>query len=87
LSLRNDFRHIVNLLKSRPDPEREVKAELATAQSYVARPHPKIHQSVVDRIRSGNDGYAPIVLPEHFDIVGNDGAITPNGAIAPAEAR
>ena len=87
LSLRNDFRHIVNLLKNRPDPEREVKAELAIAQSYVVRPHPKIHQSVVDRIRTGNDGYAPIVLPEQFDVVGNDGAITPNGAIAPVEAR
>ncbi|HEY3794620.1 MAG TPA: DUF2235 domain-containing protein [Bradyrhizobium sp.] len=82
LSFRNDFRHIVNLFKSRPDPEREVKAELAVPQSYVARPNPKIHHSVIDRIWGGNDGYAPIVLPEQFDIVDHAGAIIPNGAIA-----
>ncbi len=87
LSLRNDFQHIVDLFKDRPDPEREVKAELAIPQSYVARPHPKIHQSVVDRIRIGNDGYAPIVLPERYDVVSHDGAIVPNGAIAPSDAR
>lgn len=87
LSLRNDFQHIVDLFRNRPDPEREVKAELAIPQSYVARPHPKIHQSVVDRIRIGNDGYAPIVLPERYDVVSHDGAIVPNGAIAPSDAR
>ncbi len=87
LSLRNDFRHIVDLFKNRPDPEREVRAELAIPQSYVTRPSPKIHQSVFDRIRIGNDGYAPIVLPEYFDVVGHDGAVIPNGAIAPDEAR
>ncbi|MEA2868865.1 MAG: hypothetical protein QOE39_3580 [Bradyrhizobium sp.] len=87
LSLRSDFRHIVNLFENRPDPERKVKAELAIPHSYVARPAPKIHQSVIDRIRIGNDGYAPIVLPEKFDVVTNGGAIIPNGAIAPTEAH
>jgi hypothetical protein len=87
LSLRDDFQHIVDIFENRPDPEREVMAELAIAQSYVVRPNPKIHQSVLDRIRIGNDGYAPIVLPEWYDVVGHDGAIVPNGAIAPSDAR
>ena len=87
LSLRNGFQHLVDVFKNRPDPEREVKAELAIPQSYVVRPNPKIHQSVFDRIRIGNDGYAPIVLPERYDVVSHDGAIIPNGAIAPSDAR
>ncbi|MEO6783370.1 MAG: DUF2235 domain-containing protein, partial [Bradyrhizobium sp.] len=86
LSLRAGFRHVVDVFKNRPDPEREVKAELAIPQSYVVRPNPKIHQSVLDRIRIGNDGYAPIVLPERYDVVSHDGAIIPNGAIAPSDA-
>jgi hypothetical protein len=87
LSLRNDFQHVVDVFKNRPDPEREVKAELAIPQSYVVRPNPKIHQSVLDRIRIGNDGYAPIVLPERYDVVSHDGAIVPNGAVTPGDAR
>jgi uncharacterized protein (DUF2235 family) len=35
----------------------------------------RIHQSVVNRMRSGTDGYAPIVLPKHYGIVRNDGTI------------
>jgi len=87
LSLRNDFEHVIDIFENRPDPEREVKAELAIPQSYVVRPNPKIHQSVFDRIRIGNDGYAPIVLPERYDVVSHDGTVIPNGAIAPNEAR
>jgi uncharacterized protein (DUF2235 family) len=87
LSLRNDFQHVVDVFKNRPDPEREVKAELAIPQSYVVRANPKIHQSVLDRIRIGNDGYAPIVLPERYDVVSHDGAIVPNGAVTPGDAR
>jgi uncharacterized protein (DUF2235 family) len=87
LSMREDFRHILNLLMNRPDPEHEMRAELAVAQSYVERPAPKVHQSVMDRIRGGNDGYAAIVLPEKYRIVGNDGTITANTGVAePAAA-
>jgi uncharacterized protein (DUF2235 family) len=80
LSLAADLRHILNLLRNRSDPEQEVKAELAAPELYVERPAPKIHQSVMDRIRLGNDGYAPIVLPKKYSVVGNDGTIVPNGA-------
>jgi uncharacterized protein (DUF2235 family) len=87
LSLAEDIRHIINLWSSRPDPEHEVKAELASPDSYVARPAPKIHQSVLDRIAKGTDGYAPIVLPEIFSVVGDDGSIVPNGAGPGAASR
>jgi uncharacterized protein (DUF2235 family) len=80
LSVAADFRHIVNIFRSRPDPEREVKADLADPAWYVERPPPKVHHSVIDRIGRGTDGYAPIVLPERYSIVGDDGSLTPNGA-------
>jgi uncharacterized protein (DUF2235 family) len=87
LLLREDFRHIVNLWNNRPDPEHEVKADLANPGSYVERPAPKIHQSVIDRIRVGTDGYAPFVLPEKYTVVGGDGALTPGSAIEPGASR
>jgi len=82
LSLVEDARHIFNLLRSRPDPEHEVRAELALPGSYVERPAPKVHRSVIDRIRAGTDGYSPIVLPENYYVVGNDGTITMNTVAA-----
>jgi uncharacterized protein (DUF2235 family) len=78
LSIGEDLRHIVNLLLDRPDPEHEVKQDLAPGVVYVERPAPKIHQSVIDRIRRGNDGYSPIVLPQDYFIVGDDGTISSN---------
>jgi uncharacterized protein (DUF2235 family) len=80
LSLRDDIRHIVSLWTNQPDPEREVKRELASLDTYVPRPPPKIHRSVPDRVAKGTDGYTPIVLPETYSIVGNDGFIATNGA-------
>ena len=72
--------------RSLPAPEHEVKAELAAPDLYVERPAPKVHQSVMDRIRQGNDGYAPIVLPEKYNVVGNDGTITLNSRIEEPQA-
>jgi len=86
LSLGEDFRHIRNTWRSLPDPEHEVKAELAAPELYVERPAPKVHQSVMDRIRQGNDGYAPIVLPERYNVVDNDGAITLNSGTEEPQA-
>jgi hypothetical protein len=37
----------------------------------------KIHESVFDRIQSGDDGYAPIVLPGAYKIVGSNGVVQP----------
>ncbi|MFO1109979.1 MAG: DUF2235 domain-containing protein [Bradyrhizobium sp.] len=83
LSLGADFRHIINILRSRPDPEREVQAELALPNSYVPRPAPKVHHSVLDRIERGTDGYAPIVLPEKFYVVRSDDTLVSNGTVEP----
>jgi uncharacterized protein (DUF2235 family) len=39
----------------------------------------RIHESVLDRIRSGTDGYAPIVLPKHYELARHDGTtVTPD---------
>ena len=78
LSLVADFWHIVDIWNKRRDPEREVKRDLADPGDYVARPAPKVHQSVLDRVRVGTDGYAPFVLPETYDVVDAAGAIAPN---------
>jgi uncharacterized protein (DUF2235 family) len=87
LSLKADIRHILTLWRGRRDPEHEVKSELASPHSYVARPVPKIHQSVLDRIAKGTDGYAPIVLPDSYAVVRNDGSIATNGAGPGAASR
>jgi hypothetical protein len=48
----------------------------------------KIHQSVIDRIRSGPDHYAPIVLPATYEVVGRQGKIvTSQESAAAAQAR
>lgn len=36
---------------------------------------PKIHESVFERMRSGDDRYAPFVLPEKYAVVKTDGSI------------
>ncbi len=38
---------------------------------------PKIHQSVLERMAVGIDGYAPLALPSKFEVVTADGAIVP----------
>ena len=43
------------------------------AEVYVSRP--KIHESVLERIRQDVDGYAPVVLPERYAVVTHDGRI------------
>ncbi len=48
------------------------------ADISIARP--KIHQSVFDRITAARDDYAPIVLPERYDVVTTSGAIVGNGS-------
>ena len=41
---------------------------------------PKIHESVFKRIVGGRDDYAPIVLPEQYDIITSGGAIAASNA-------
>jgi hypothetical protein len=39
----------------------------------------KIHHSVFDRIRSGATAYAPVGLPQNYEVVLQDGSIAPQG--------
>ena len=87
LSVGADIRHIRDIWNGRLDAEPEVRRELASPEFYRKRPAPKIHQSVFDRIAKGTDGYAPIVLPQIYDVVGDDGAITPDAGGANAASR
>ncbi|MCK6452887.1 MAG: DUF2235 domain-containing protein [Alphaproteobacteria bacterium] len=48
-------------------------SSLATASSVA----PKIHESVLDRMAVGIDGYAPLALPSKFHVVTTAGAIVP----------
>jgi len=48
------------------DPDRNGEGFLRTV---------RIHRSVFDRIRHGGDHYAPIVLPDRFDVVDSNGVV------------
>jgi uncharacterized protein (DUF2235 family) len=60
------------------DPNRKRKGFLKTVQ---------VHESVFHRIRAGNDRYAPIVLPQNYEVVKFDGTVTNNSEPAPAPER
>ena len=47
----------------------------------------RIHESVINRIRSGTDSYAPIVLPEHYELVCHHGTIVTPDLIGVADAK
>ncbi|HEY0420889.1 MAG TPA: DUF2235 domain-containing protein [Acetobacteraceae bacterium] len=61
------------------DPDSKARALLTRVQ---------VHESVFERIRNGPEGYAPIVLPRNYEIVGRNGAVLPPVETAQeAEAR
>jgi uncharacterized protein (DUF2235 family) len=80
LSFKQDFSRIQRLWANKEDPEEEVREELG--HEPVSRPPPKIHQAVLDRIAKGNDGYAPIVFPQVYNVVTHAGGIVPNTSLA-----
>ncbi|WP_201831772.1 DUF2235 domain-containing protein [Microvirga zambiensis] len=43
----------------------------------------RIHESVLERIRQGDDDYAPIVLPAAYEIVRSDETVEPSGEAHP----
>jgi uncharacterized protein (DUF2235 family) len=79
LSFKQDFRRIQRLWANKEDPEEEVREELG--HEPVSRPPPKIHEAVLDRIAKGNDGYAPIVFPQVYNVVTDAGGIVPNTSL------
>ena len=80
LSFKQDFRRIARLWANKEDPEEEVREELG--HEPVSRPPPKIHEAVLDRIAKGNDGYAPIVFPQVYNVVTYAGGVVPNTSLA-----
>jgi uncharacterized protein (DUF2235 family) len=79
LSLRQDVRRVLRMLVNKDDPEDELREEWGGEPA--PRPAPKIHQAVLDRIAKGNDGYAPIVLPQTYNVVTDAGDLVANTSI------
>jgi len=75
LSIGQDWRHIKQLFRGQPDPEREVRRQLAEGVSLLERPDPKIHDAVFERIEVCNDADAPIVIPPLYNVADAAGAI------------
>jgi uncharacterized protein (DUF2235 family) len=55
----------------------------AVARVTIARP--KIHASVFQRLRAATDDYAPVVLPDRYAVVMDDGSIVNHGPFESAE--
>jgi uncharacterized protein (DUF2235 family) len=76
LSIKQDVRRVLRMLVNKDDPEDELREEWGGEPAL--RPVPKIHEAVLDRIKNGNDGYAPIVLPQEYKVVTDAGELVPN---------
>jgi len=55
-------------------------------RGFLERVH--VHESVLHRVRAGNDRYAPVVLPHDYEVVKSDRTVTNNsGSPPPAPER
>jgi uncharacterized protein (DUF2235 family) len=88
LSIRQDWRNIKRIWNEIPDPELEVHQATGVPADVplLARPTPKIHDAVFERVDVGNDGYAPIVIPELYRVTDKLGAIEDNPRESPQQA-
>jgi uncharacterized protein (DUF2235 family) len=68
-------RHVRELVRDVRDPDNRVWIE-----------RPKIHESVFRRIVNSDDSYAPIVLPDHYAVVDENGNIHDLPAVQPSSA-
>jgi uncharacterized protein (DUF2235 family) len=78
LSVKEDWRHIKQLFSELPDPEQEVRSQLADGVPFLKRPDPKIHDAVFERVDACTDGYAPIVIPQIYRVTDKQGTIRGN---------
>ena len=76
LSIKQDVRRVLRMLANKDDPEDELREEWGGEPA--PRPVPKIHEAVLERIANGNDGYAPIVLPQTYNVVTDAGDLVAN---------
>lgn len=77
-SVYRDIKHIIELILGVPASRSEIKRNLhPSTPPEVQKPAlPTIHQAVFDRIASGTDAYAPVVLPKDYMITDKAGALT-----------
>jgi|SRR6266851_1269121 len=86
LSVKGDWRHIRQFFSRMPDPEREVRDQLANAVPLLKRPDPKIHDAAFERVDACIDGYSPIVIPQLYHVTDKQGAMRDNPRETPDQA-
>jgi hypothetical protein len=76
-SIRDDIQRIWHLLWKTDDKQLEIHADLHPSMSQAVLPVPRatIHDSVFNRIQSGTDRYAPVVMPAAYNFTGKDGTV------------
>jgi uncharacterized protein (DUF2235 family) len=77
-SIRDDFHRIWLLLWHTPDPQLEILPDLhpdMRAAGVLPVPKATIHDSVFNRIKSGTDRYAPVVIPATYYFTDKAGAV------------
>jgi len=87
-SFRRDLGRIWILLTGKADPQTEVAADLhsSVVQAGVRPvPPPTVHEAVLDRVTSGSDRYAPVVLPANYEFTNKTGSVA--GGPHPADRR
>jgi hypothetical protein len=66
---------------------RKIAKLIKDAYHGVLIARPKIHENVFDRMISGNDRYAPIILPEHYAVVQANGSIVNAAVESPSQSQ
>lgn len=84
LSIRDDIRRIWRLLFHLHDPQTEILGDLhpSLPQTVLPVPMATIHGSVFERMQSGTDRYAPVVIPARYKFT-DDAATAVEGAHPP----
>jgi uncharacterized protein (DUF2235 family) len=83
--MRADLRRMWRQIRRQPDPQAELLADLHPSMPQVVRSPPRatIHRSVFERILSGPDRYAPVVVPATYRVT--DDTDTPVNALHPCD--
>ncbi len=76
-SISDDFKRIWRLLRKMPDPQQEILADLHPTMPQTVLPAPQaiVHEFVFNRIRSGTDRYAPVVIPASYHFTNKAGEV------------
>ena len=76
-SMKRDFGRIRQLLSKDKDTQPEIAADLHPSMPREVLPPPfaTIHESVFERIQSGTDGYAPVVIHAKYQLTDKSGTL------------